>query len=186
MSDSLQPHELQHTRQPAFHYLLEFVQNHVSWVSDAIQPSHLVTTLPYMHTSRLLSTFISYHQVLFVCALVAQSCPTLCDPMDHSPWGSSVHGFPGKNIGVGCHFLLQRLSPIQELNPHVLHYRQTLYSLSHQGNSKVLFIFNWISLVKYRKAWHVAVNGVTKSGTQLKTAEISLKYVLLSSSLSWS
>ena len=26
------------------------------------------------------------------CCLVAQSCPTLCDPMDCSPSGSSVHG----------------------------------------------------------------------------------------------
>ena len=33
-----------------------------------------------------------------------QSCPTLCDPIDGSPSGSSV---PGKNTGVGCHFLLQ-------------------------------------------------------------------------------
>ena len=39
---------------------------------------------------------------------VAQSCPTVCDPMDCSPLGFSVHGdSPGKNIGVGCHFLLQ-------------------------------------------------------------------------------
>ena len=27
-----------------------------------------------------------------VCLLVTQSCPTLCDPMDYSPPGSSVHG----------------------------------------------------------------------------------------------
>ena len=27
-----------------------------------------------------------------VCVLVAQSCPTLCDPMDCSSPGSSVHG----------------------------------------------------------------------------------------------
>ena len=27
-----------------------------------------------------------------VCAKSLQSCPTLCDPMDHSPPGSSVHG----------------------------------------------------------------------------------------------
>ena len=26
------------------------------------------------------------------CVLVAQSCPILCDPMDYSPPGSSVHG----------------------------------------------------------------------------------------------
>ena len=35
-----------------------------------------------------------------------QSCPTLCDSRDGTrlpgPWDS-----PGKNIGVGCHFLLQ-------------------------------------------------------------------------------
>ena len=31
-----------------------------------------------------------------------------CDTMDYSPPGSFVHGiFPGKNTGVGCHFLLQ-------------------------------------------------------------------------------
>ena len=36
----------------------------------------------------------------FVCS-VAQSCPTLCDPMDYGLPGSSVHGiFPGKNTGV--------------------------------------------------------------------------------------
>ena len=40
---------------------------------------------------------------------VAKSCPTLCDPMDCSLPGSSVHGiFPGKSTGVGCHCLLQK------------------------------------------------------------------------------
>ena len=38
---------------------------------------------------------------------VAQSCPTLSDPKDCSPPGSSIHGiFPGKSTGVGCHCLL--------------------------------------------------------------------------------
>ena len=36
-----------------------------------------------------------------------QSCPTLCDPMDWSLPGSCPWDSPGKNIGVGCHFLLQ-------------------------------------------------------------------------------
>ena len=39
------------------------------------------------------------------------------NPMDCSPPGSSVHGnFPGKNIGVGFHFLLQRIFPTQGSN----------------------------------------------------------------------
>ena len=39
-----------------------------------------------------------------------QSCPTLCDPIDGSPAGSpGPWDSPGKNIGVSCHFLLQRM-----------------------------------------------------------------------------
>ena len=37
-------------------------------------------------------------------AKLLQSCLTLCNPIDGSPPGSPV---PGKNTGVGCHFLLQ-------------------------------------------------------------------------------
>ena len=36
-----------------------------------------------------------------------QSCPTLCDPIDSSSPGSPPWDSPGKNTGVGCHFLLQ-------------------------------------------------------------------------------
>ena len=35
-----------------------------------------------------------------------QPCPTLCDPIDGSPPGSRPWDSPGKNTGVGCHFLL--------------------------------------------------------------------------------
>ena len=110
-----------------------------------------------------------------------QSCPTLCDPIDSSPPGSTIPGilqartlewvaisfsnarkwkvkwsrsvmsnpqwpcglqpsrllcprdFPGKNTGVGCHFLLQEIFPTQGLNPGLPHCRQTLHHLSHQG-----------------------------------------------------
>ena len=37
---------------------------------------------------------------------VTQSCQTLCDPMDCSLPGSSVHRTSRKNTGVGCYFLL--------------------------------------------------------------------------------
>ena len=46
-----------------------------------------------------------------------QSCLTLCDPMDCSLPGSSVHGIlPGKNTEVDVHALLQGIFPTQELN----------------------------------------------------------------------
>ena len=48
---------------------------------------------------------------------VAQSCPTLCEPVNCSPPGSSAHGdSPGKNAGVGSYSLLQGIFPTQGLN----------------------------------------------------------------------
>ena len=45
------------------------------------------------------------------------------------PWDS-----PGKNTGVDSHSLLQGVSLTQGLNLALLHCRQILYHLSHQGN----------------------------------------------------
>ena len=46
---------------------------------------------------------------------------------DCSPPGFSVHGdSPGKNTGMGCHFLLQGIFPTQESNPGLPHCRQIL------------------------------------------------------------
>ena len=41
---------------------------------------------------------------------------------------------PGQNTGVGCHSLLQGIFPTKGLNPGVPHCRQILYQLSHQGS----------------------------------------------------
>ena len=58
---------------------------------------------------------------LYVLCLVAQKCPTLCDPMECSPPGSSVHGdSPGKNTGVGCHALPPGDLPSPETEPKSL------------------------------------------------------------------
>ena len=49
--------------------------------------------------------------------------------------GSSVHeNSPGKNTGVGCHILLQRIFSTQGSNPGLLNCRQILYQLSYQGS----------------------------------------------------
>ena len=67
--------------------------------------------------------------------LVTQLCPTLCNPVDCSPPGSSVRGdSPGKDTGVGCHALLQGIFPTQRSNPGLPHCRQILYHLSHWGS----------------------------------------------------
>ena len=59
-----------------------------------------------------------HHSLPCVGAKSLQSCPTLCDPMDCSLSGSSVHGdSSGKDTGVGCRALLQGIFPIQGSNP---------------------------------------------------------------------
>ena len=68
---------------------------------------------------------------------VTQSCPTLCDPMDYSPWNS-----PGQNIGVGSLSLLQGIFPTQGSNPGLPHCRQILYQLSHKRSPRIL---EWIA-----------------------------------------
>ena len=45
------------------------------------------------------------------------------------PWNP-----PGKNTGVVCHSFLQGIFPTQGLHPGLLHCRQVLYHLSHQGS----------------------------------------------------
>ena len=42
--------------------------------------------------------------------------------------------FPGKNTGVGCHFLLQGIFPTQGLNPCLLHWQLDTLPVSHQGS----------------------------------------------------
>ena len=72
--------------------------------------------------------------------LVAQLCLTLCDSIDRSPSGSSVLGILQARTGVGSHSLLQGIFPAQGLNPGLLHCRQILHCLSHQGEQKLFFL----------------------------------------------
>ena len=73
----------------------------------------------------------------FLLCVHAQSCPTLCAPMDCSLPDSSVYGdSPGKNTGVGCHFLLQGIFPTSGSNLCLLHCRQILY---HWATGEVPF-----------------------------------------------
>ena len=74
---------------------------------------------------------------LCVCLVASVMCNSLqpCSFVDCKlarflcPWDS-----PGKNIGVGCHFLLQGTFLTQGPNPGLLHCRQILYHLSYQGS----------------------------------------------------
>ena len=65
------------------------------------------------------------------------------------PWDS-----PGKNIGVGCHFLLQGIFPIQGMNPGLPCCRQIFYCMRHQGSPGIRLKFTlhiqvgWFAFLK--------------------------------------
>ena len=69
-----------------------------------------------------------------------------------TPW---TWDFPGKQTGVGCHFFLQGILTTQGSNLGLLHSRQILYHLSHQGSPvkawNVLYIKNSYNLTIKRQ-----------------------------------
>ena len=78
--------------------------------SPAVQDTEWLGSAGTESRMRLGGSFQAGH--LARCGLLCrakplQSCLTLCDPMDCSPPGSSVHGdSPGEDTEVGCHCLL--------------------------------------------------------------------------------
>ena len=77
----------------------------------------------------------STHSLKSTKVLVAQSCPTLCEPMDCSLPGSSVHGIFQARILEWIAISFSRgIFPTQGLNRGLPHCRQILYHLSHQGS----------------------------------------------------
>ena len=93
------------------------------------------------YTSFISVSIFPLVESVHVLCLVVQLPLTLCDPVNCSLPGFSIHGdSPGKNTGVGCHALLQGFFPAQDQgwNPGLLHCRWILYCLSHQGSPRIL------------------------------------------------
>ena len=86
---------------------------------------------------KLKSVFTTCH----LCCLFAKLCLIL---LPHHglqparllcPWD-----FPGKNTGVGYHFLLQGIFPTQGLSPGLMHQQADSLPLSHQGSPPCAFL----------------------------------------------
>ena len=101
---------------------------------------------------------------------VAQWYPTLCDPMDCSLPGASVHGdSPDKNTRVGCHALLQGIFQTQGSNPGLPHCRQIL-SVSQSVQS---FSHIWLFATPWTAARQASLS-ITSSQSLLKLMSIEL------------
>ena len=74
-----------------------------------------------------------FNNMKWSCSVV---CLTLCDPMDCSPPGSSIHGIlQARILEWVAIFLVQGIFPTQGSNPSLPHCRQMLCWLSYQGSS---------------------------------------------------
>ena len=120
-------------------------------MSDSMRPLRWQPTRPHRPWDSLgKNTGVGCHFLLQCMKVkseseVAQSCPTLSNPMDCRllhPWD-----FPGKSAGVDCHFLLQGIFPTQELNPGLLNCRRILYHLSHQVGRVSFYYTYQITLI---------------------------------------
>ena len=97
---------------------------------------------------------------------VAQSCPTLCNPMDHnSAWNS-----PGQNTGVVSLSLLQGIFPTQGSNPGLPHCRRTLYHMSHQGSPTAF----WGTQIACDKVHRARNEGVLPTAKRASCLEVDL------------
>ena len=97
--------------------------SHAAWDGDTECPGRAMLTAATAAarlTARPRLRFFIWVFLACMWAELLQSCLTLCDPMDCSLPGSSVHrDSPGKNTGVGCYASLQGIL-IQWWTPHLL------------------------------------------------------------------
>ena len=96
------------------------------------------------HASLLtLKSCSSHLSFLSECILVVQLCLTLCDLMDCSMPGSSVHGIlQARILELVAIPLLQEIFPTQGSNPGLPAVcRQILYHINHQENP---FLVKWL------------------------------------------
>ena len=88
-------------------------------------------------------TCMHIRMLIYVCCyFIAKLCLTLLWP----PWD-----FPGKNTGVGCHFLLQRVFLTQKLNLCLLYWQADSFPLSHLGSPVYLYVC--VSICIYIYIW---------------------------------
>ena len=90
----------------------------------------------------------------------AKSCMTLCNPIDYNPPGFWSWDFPGKNTGVGCHFLLEGVFPTEGSNLPLLSFlccQADSLPLSHLGSPYICmylcmyiwYVHMWIYIYAY-------------------------------------
>ena len=127
-------HTQQRLRSPTWH--THWPVSSSSFISPLVLHATLRPHHPHWPPGSFLSTLMNF--LWLCCCSVAKYCLTLCNPVDCSLPGSSVHGvLPGKGTRVSCHSLLQGIFPTQGSNSGFLYWQAGFFffnHLSHQGS----------------------------------------------------
>ena len=113
-----------------------YSNNHISIVSHLLQEERVNAT-----TMAIFAIESEKVKVLF-----GQSCPDSlrAHGLYLGSWSSL-----GKDTGLSCHSILKGIFLTQGSNLGLLHYRQILYCLSHQGSPPPFFFHYWGKLIDH-------------------------------------
>ena len=96
---------------------------------------------------------------------VAKSYPTLCDTMDCSPPGSSVHGVLQARILEWVAIFFSRGSSLtQGSNPCLLHWQADSLALNHQGSSMNIHLSELLCCIgEINTTWKIKYTSIKKN-----------------------
>jgi len=97
---------------------------------------HITQSATEILTNILMTKQLETVNQIYSC-LVPKLCLTPFDSIDSVCQAPLSMNSPGKNIGEGCHFLLQEIFSTQELNLALLshlHWQADYFPLNHQGS----------------------------------------------------
>jgi len=144
------------------------------WEEPCISDSSRQNPWPYQDNEKRRWFLGTMHKITFLCRLPSsvaalmllvfessESCSVVSDSLRPHKLLYSLWNSPGHNTGVGSHSFLQGIFPTQRLNPGLLHCRQILYQLSHQGSPRILV---WVAY-PFSRGSSQPRNGTGVSGT---------------------
>ena len=101
------------------------------------------------------SVRLSLPLLCLCCAQSLQSCPTLCNPVDCSPPGLSVQGFPRQEYGTGCHSLFWGIFLPSDRTPASCISCIGRWTLYHSATGKVPDAYSFVSFLSQDFQWQV-------------------------------
>ena len=124
----------------------------------AIHEPGCVSWLTYLWAPSIVLTPNQYSQRT---ASLSSCCMLSCVWLFATPWTVACQAFLSmdyarQNTGLGCHSLLQGIFPNQGSNPSLLHCRQILYCLTHQGSLLKQRVFYLVTLKQSCLFWMIS------------------------------